>query len=40
MARYLAQWGLMACALAWGLLEFLALQRSRCLTRLGGKMRR
>jgi hypothetical protein len=28
-------WGLIACALAWGFLEFLALQRSRWVARLG-----
>ena len=40
MGRHLAHWGLMACALAWGLLEFLALQRSRYLARTGRHLRR
>ena len=31
----MALWGLIACALLWGLLEFLALQRSRWVARLG-----
>ena len=35
----MALWGLIACALVWGLLEFLALQRSRWVARLGQRLR-